>query len=292
MERITEMLAKKRTLSFELFPPKSTDDLPAFFSVVSGLKSMDPDFISVTYGAGGGTRDKTMDLTMSIQDWFKVPTMHHLTCVGTDRTFIKETVSRMRINGILNILALRGDKPKDDPDWTPPPDGFTYAYQLCEFVKEIDQGFSCGIAGFPEGHPESSSIDEDLSHLQTKIDAGGEFIITQLFFDNADYFSYVDKVRDMGINAPIIPGIMTIRSFKSLKKFTKVCGTTIPASMYDIFDPIEGDKVAVRKKGTEFNIAQCEELIKGGVPGLHFYALNHVEPTKTIVDALYGGKDQ
>ncbi|MFX0013366.1 MAG: methylenetetrahydrofolate reductase [NAD(P)H] [Promethearchaeota archaeon] len=285
MQKIMDIFKqKKKTLSFEFFPPKKPSQLELFFRVVEELIKLGADFISVTYGAGGSTRNKTMEITTELQNRFKIPTIHHITCVGHSRQDLIEILDTMKANGIFNVLALRGDPPRGEDKWKPDPKGFTYAYQLCDLVKNrYGDSFSCGVAGFPEGHPEALNKEIDVKHLKNKIEQGGEFIITQLFYENKDYFDFVLRVRNLGINTRIIPGILPVFNFKNLRNFCAFCGATIPHRFYDIFNPLENDLKATERMGIEIAIKQCIELLEGGAPGLHFYTLNKLDPIKEIV---------
>lgn len=275
---------KEITLSFEFFPPKKISQLDSFYHSVDALVKLGADFISVTYGAGGGTREKTMDITVELQDRYNIPTIHHITCVGHSKQDLVRILDAMKANGVVNVLALRGDPPRDVNDWRPDPDGFMYAYQLCDLVsRSYGDFFSCGVAGFPEGHPEAPNKGIDAEYLKNKIDHGGEFIITQLFYENSDYFDYVTRLKQIGITKRIIPGILPVFNFKNLKKFCAFCGATIPQRFYDIFGPLEDDLKATQEKGVELAVEQCTELLEGGAPGLHFYTLNKLDPIKEIV---------
>ncbi|MFX1538757.1 MAG: methylenetetrahydrofolate reductase [NAD(P)H] [Promethearchaeota archaeon] len=275
---------KETTLAFEFFPPKKDSQLPSFYHVVEELIKLGPDYISVTYGAGGSTRERTMEITVELQNRFNIPTIHHITCVGHSKQDLSEILDTMKTNGIVNVLALRGDPPRGVKDWKPEPDGFSYAYQLCDLIsKSYGDFFSCGVAGFPEGHPEAPNKEVDVKYLKNKIDHGGEFIITQLFFENKDYFDYVTRLREIGISNRIIPGILPVLNFKNLKSFCSFCGATIPRRFYDIFGPLEDDLKATQEIGIELAVKQCNELLEGGAPGLHFYTLNKLDPIKKIV---------
>ncbi|UCG89867.1 MAG: methylenetetrahydrofolate reductase [NAD(P)H] [Candidatus Heimdallarchaeota archaeon] len=275
---------KEYTLSFEFFPPKKESQLNSFFNVVGELVKLGADFISVTYGAGGGTREKTMEITTELQTRFNIPTIHHITCVGHSKQDLIDILDTMKANRIVNILALRGDPPKGIKMWKPTPDGLEYAYQLCDLVsRSYGDYFSCGVAGFPEGHPEAPNKEIDIKHLKNKIEHGGEFIITQLFYENKDYFDFVTRLRDISVNERVIPGILPVFNFKNLKNFCAFCGATIPPRFYDVFGPIEDDLQATERQGIEIAIKQCTELLEGGAPGLHFYTLNKLDPIKEIV---------
>jgi len=221
VQKITEIFKHKAvTLSFEFFPPKENSQLDSFYKIVEDLVRLDPDFISVTYGAGGSTREKTMEVSTELQNRFSTPTVHHITCVGHSKQELIEILDLMKDNGIMNVLALRGDPPRGVKEWKPEPGGFQYAYQLCDLIsKSYGDNFSCGVAGFPEGHPEAPNTEADAQYLKNKIDHGGEFIITQLFYDNKDYFEYVSRLRNIGVNNRIIPGILPVFNLLPLQHF-------------------------------------------------------------------------
>ncbi len=278
---------KEKTLSFEFFPPKNDSQLDSFYHTVEELVLLAPDFISVTYGAGGSTRGKTMEITTELQRRLNISTIHHITCVGHSKQDLIKILDLMKTNGIVNILALRGDPPRGVKDWKPKPDGFSFAYQLCDLVTEFyNDHFSFGVAGFPEGHPETSNKDLDIQYLKNKIEHGAEFVITQLFYENKDYFDYVSRLHNVGVNKRIIPGIMPIFNFKNVKNFCKFAATSIPPRLHDIFNPLEDDLEATVNMGVNIAIEQCTELLEGGAPGLHFYTLNKLEPIREIVNSI------
>ncbi len=285
VQKIIDIFKQKEiTLSFEFFPPKKDSQLDSFYHVVGALVKLGADFISVTYGAGGSTREKTMEITLELQDRFNIPTIHHITCVDHSKQDLIEILDTMKANGIVNVLALRGDPPRGVKDWIPNPNGFSFAHQLCDLVSRFyGDYFSCGVAGFPEGHPEAPNKRMDIKYLKNKIDHGGEFIITQLFYENNDYFDYISRLKEIGIFNRIIPGILPVFNFTNLKKFCAFCGATIPQRFYDIFEPLEDDLKATQEKGIEIAINQCTELLEGGAPGLHFYTLNKLDSIKEIV---------
>ena len=288
VKKIIDIFKQKEiTLSLEFFPPKKDSQLDSFYHIVEALVKLGADFISVTYGAGGSTREKTMEITVELQDRFNIPTIHHITCVDHSKQDLIEILDLMKANGIVNVLALRGDPPRGVKDWSPNPDGFSFAYQLCDLVsRSYGDTFSCGVAGFPEGHPEAPNRRMDIEYLKNKIDHGGEFIITQLFYENSDYFDYVSRLEQINITTRIIPGILPVFNFKNLKNFCAFSGATIPQRFYDIFSPLEDDIKATQDKGIELAVDQCTKLLEGGAPGLHFYTLNKMDPIKEIVTNL------
>lgn len=288
MEKISDILKRKeRTYSFEFFPPKTQKGKEKLFETAKILKELKPDWFAVTYGAGGSTRELTMSIVDELQKSLMVPVMHHLTCGGHSKGELKALIDEMREKDICNILALRGDPPDGMKDWPPVPDGLDYTYQLCEFIRSnYGDFFSIGVAGFPEGHIDCPDKETDVKYLKIKMDAGGEFVITQLFFDNKDYFEYVKRARKAGVNLRIIPGIIPITNYQTILKFCRMCGATIPEKVHNIFKPLDGDDETTYKTGIEFAVEQCNELLKGGAPGLHFFALNKVHPTLEILNQV------
>jgi len=287
VRKISDILKeKKRTYSFELFPPKTEKGREKLPGTVAELLKLDADFFSVTYGAGGSTREITMHIVDELQKKFNVPIMHHFTCVGHSQEELKNILGEMKKRNICNVLALRGDAPEGEEFWTPSPDGLEYCYQLIKLIKSFGDFFSIGVAGFPEGHTDCLDKETDSEYMKIKIDAGGEFVVTQLFFDNKDYFEYLERLKKIGVNVRVLPGIITITNYQTLLRFCKTCGATIPQKVHDIFKPLDGDVEATYKAGVEFAVNQCKELLEGGSPGLHFYALNKVEPTREVLSKI------
>ena len=287
IRKISDILKEKeRTYSFEFFPPKTEKGRAKLPEVAGAFKELGADWFAVTYGAGGSTREATMEIVDELQKKFNVPVMHHFTCVGHSQEELKKILGKMKEKNIKNILALRGDAPEGEEFWTPSEDGLEYCYQLIKLIKTFGDFFSIGVAGFPEGHVDCPDKETDTRHLKIKIDSGGEFVITQLFFDNKDYFEYLERTKKAGINVRILPGIITITDYKVLLKFCGTCGATIPQKVHDIFKPLDGDKEATYKAGVEFAVNQCNELLRGGAPGLHFYALNKIDPTKEVLSKI------
>jgi methylenetetrahydrofolate reductase (NADPH) len=271
--------------SFEFFPPKNDDGFSQLFETIGNLKSWNPGYVSVTYGAGGSTRSKTIELATRIKHDIGIETMAHLTCAGHDRGELHAILSQLQEAGIDNILALRGDPPQGDSHFVKTENGFEYANELVAFIKK-NFSFCIGVAGYPEGHVESTDRKQDLLHLKRKIDAGADFIVTQLFFDNKYYFEFVENIRQMGIELPVIPGIMPILNGKQIRRFTKMCGASLPDSLNSRLEEVLEDNEAVRAIGIEYAKGQCEELIKKGAPGIHFYTLNRSRATLAILEHL------
>ena len=222
MKKITDIFSEKeKTFSFEFFPPKTEVGMKKLYDIAETYAALKPDWFSVTYGAGGGTRDLTLDIVDKFQKRFNIPTMHHFSCVGDSRQSLAEKISEMKNRNIRNIFALRGDPPAGDQNWKPAADGLEYCYQLIEMIRKHGDFFSIGVAGFPEGHINCPSKELDSVYLKKKIDTGGDFVITQIFFENKDYFEYVDRLRKAGVKARILPGIMSITNYQKLLSFCK-----------------------------------------------------------------------
>jgi len=272
--------------SFEFFPPKTDEGAVALMRAAAELKGMvAPDFISVTYGAGGSTRERTLEVVTRIQRELELTAMAHLTCVGHTLDEIREVVGTLIGSGIENVLALRGDPPKGEQKFVPREGGFGYASELVQFLED---NYQIGIGGacYPEAHPESPSADEDLRWTVHKVSCGTAFLITQLFFDNADYFGYVARARAAGIRVPITPGIMPITNVGQVKRFTGMCGARIPEGLLERLNRHEDDPASVMAIGIEHAIEQCRGLLEAGAPGVHFYTLNKSQATRSILAAL------
>jgi methylenetetrahydrofolate reductase (NADPH) len=274
---------KEKTFSMEFFPPKTPEGVNKLYKTVDELNKLGPDFFSVTYGAGGSTRGTTMDICIEIQKRFDVTVMHHLTCVGHSQKELQAILDRMMENNVKNVLALRGDSPKGVDDWKPADDGFEFCYQLNDFIHDnYDDFFSIGVAGFPEGHINCPDKETDTKYLKIKIDHGGEFVVTQLFFDNNLYSEYSERLKKAGVNVRVLPGVLPVTSYKGLLKFCDICGTSVSHEIHDIFKPIADDEEAVMREGIEFAVRQCKDLLDRGAPGIHFFSLNKTEPTREI----------
>ncbi len=272
--------------SFEFFPPKTPQGEESLFRTIDHLRELNPAFVSVTYGAGGSTQDKTVELVSRIKHEIGIESMAHLTCVGADREEIRSVLERLHRHGIENVLALRGDPPRDQPHFQRTEGGFGYAAELVRFIRDCGFDFCLGGACYPEGHIECPDRDQDLQHLCEKVGAGLEFLITQLFFDNASYFTFVDRARDAGIDIPIIAGIMPITNLSQIERFTAMCGATIPTQLRAELEKVRHDEAAVRRIGIAHATTQCRELLEHGVPGIHFYTLNQSPATRAIVEQL------
>ncbi len=271
--------------SFEFFPPKDDTGVETLFHTIETLKELNPGFVSVTYGAGGSTRRKTVEITKRIKQEIGLEAMAHLTCVGHSRGEIRAILEELDKAGIENIMALRGDPPKGESNFVPHPDGFTHANELVGFIQSC-KSFCLGVAGYPEVHPEAPNKEVDLANLKRKVEAGGRFIVTQLFFNNPAYFDFVTRCRAAGIHVPIVPGIMPITNVAQIKRFTQMCGAKIPPRLKDDLEAAEGNNEAVVQVGIQYASRQCEELLRGGAPGIHFYTLNKSLSTRTILSNL------
>jgi methylenetetrahydrofolate reductase (NADPH) len=289
IRKISDILKEKgeaKTLSFEFYPPKTEAGRLKLPETAMSFLALKPDWFAVTYGAGGTTREWTTSIVADLQQRFDIPVVHHLTCVGHNLAEVKAILNELVKRNIQNVLALRGDPPSGANEWRPLPVGMEYCYQLIKALKDYGDFFSVGVAGFPEGHVNTQNVDIDIQYLRQKLAAGGDFIMTQLFYDNAYYFDYVKKVRAAGINIPIIPGIMPVPNFRGLLKFTANCGASIPPHVRRIFEPLDADDDASYRAGVDFAVAQCQELLDGGATGLHFFTMNRPNPTIEIVQRL------
>jgi methylenetetrahydrofolate reductase (NADPH) len=292
MEFIRDIHARKAALgrpvvSFEFFPPKTDEgDQTLLQKTVPALKELNPDYCSVTYGAGGGTREKTLSVVDRIQREQGITTMCHLTCVNSTARQLHEVLLEARHRGIKNILALRGDPPGGNGEFKKTEGGFEFSYQLVRFIKETG-GFCIGAAGFPEGHVACKEGREvDWERLKHKIDSGADFVLTQLFFNNQDFFRFRDYLSKKGVTIPVCPGIIPILSASQIKRFTALCGARLPAALLGRLEAYVDNDEACAEFGIQFATEQCAELLRGGVPGLHFYTLNKARSTLRVVRNL------
>jgi methylenetetrahydrofolate reductase (NADPH) len=289
--RITELFSTQSgpVFSFEFFPPKTDAGRDSLLATIGELAALRPGFVSVTYGAGGSTRDRTIEPVSHIKNTLGIEAMAHLTCVGASRDEITAVLDRLEEEGIENVIPLRGDPPAGEVNFTPHPDGLAYAADLVALIKQQARPFCLATACYPEGHIEAASAEADLENLVRKVDNGAEVAITQLFFDNRFYFEFVDKARNAGIGVPIVAGIMPITNVSQIERFTKMCGASIPQALHARLESVRDDPKAVEALGIEHATRQCAELIAGGAPGVHFYTLNRSRSTRHILESLRPG---
>ncbi len=285
--RIDEILARAEepVFSFEFFPPKTDDGERVLGLALESLRQLAPDFVSVTYGAGGGSRTRTLELTKWIKQELGIEAMAHLSCVGCTRDELRTILDDMSAVGIENVLALRGDPPRGEVGWAPHPGGLSYSTELAALIRS-DYELCIGGACFPEVHPEAPDLAHDLRFLKEKADSGVSFLVTQLFFDNELYFRFVEEARAAGIELPIIPGIMPVTNLGQIETITGMCGATIPSDLRDALQWRAHDPGAVLQLGVAFATLQCAELLARGAPGIHFYTLNRSHATRAILSAL------
>ncbi len=284
--RIDELLRERHPLfSFEFFPPKTDEGRRTLQSTLEVLKDDGPDYVSVTYGAGGTTRNSTVEITKSIKQELGIEAMAHLSCVGEPVERLVEILGDIDAAGVENVLALRGDPPRAAGAWEPHPGGLSYSIELIRLIRERFD-FCVGAACFPETHPDAPDRASDLGYARAKADAGVGFLITQLFFDNEAYFDFVEQARAAGIAVPIIPGIMPITNYGQIRRFTEMCGASIPDDLSAQLDGRADDPEAVAELGVAYATLQCSDLLARGAPGVHFYTLNRSPATRAILAAL------
>jgi methylenetetrahydrofolate reductase (NADPH) len=284
--KISEKIrAQRPAFSFEFFPPKDAQGVERLFETVARLKDYAPAYVSVTYGAGGSTRRLTVELVQRIKREAGLETMAHLTCVGAARSELSEVLDELSAGGIDNVIALRGDPPRGETRFESVAGGFSHASELIAFIRSRHD-FCIAAACYPEKHPEAPDLACDLDHTTKKVELGADVLITQLFFDPAQYFSYVEKARTCGIQVPIVPGVMPITNLAQIKRFTAMCGASLPNALLARLEATNGDAEAVQRIGVEHATEQCRTLIEGGAPGIHFYTLNRSRATVEILDRL------
>ena len=272
-------------ISFEFFPPKTDAGSRSLLRTIAELKRLSPAFVSVTWGAGGSTRRKTVELTIQIQQQAGITAMSHMTCVGQTREQIAETLDRLAAAGIENVLPLGGDQPEG---YVRPPDAFDYANEMVAFIRSQPRWtFSMPGACYPETHPRAAGPEADMANLVRKVEAGVDWLITQLFFDNRDYFDFVERARRAGIGLPIVPGIMPVVSAANIRRITALCGSRIPAALAAQLDESRSDDERTLDVGIRWATEQCRELLDRGAPGIHFYTLNRSSATRRIHEALF-----
>jgi len=285
--RIDEILAAadEPVFSFEFFPPKTDQGWSNLREALESLVALEPDFASVTYGAGGSTRDRTLEVTKWLQQDLGIEAMAHLSCVGSTREDLHGILDGIAAAGIENVLALRGDPPRGETEWRPHPGGLHYSTELAALISG-SYPFGIGAACFPEIHPEAPDLVHDLRFLKAKVDSGVSFLITQLFFDNELYFRFVEEARAAGIDVPILPGIMPVTNVGQIKTITGMCGASIPEALLEQLEIRTDDPDAVLQLGVSYATLQCAELLARGAPGIHFYTLNRSPATRAILSAL------
>jgi methylenetetrahydrofolate reductase (NADPH) len=279
---IAELYKERFVLSFEVFPPKTPQGEANLMSALAELSRFKPGFVSVTYGAGGSTREKTVELSLAVRERFGIMPLMHFTCVGAGREEITRYLDQVRAKGLANILALRGDPPQGETGFTPPADGFRYANELVSFIR-LAGGFTIGVAGYPEGHIEAPDLETDLANLRRKVDAGADFVLSQLFFDNEDFFRFEERARAMGVTVPLVPGIMPVTNLSQIQRITTMCGARIPEELMTRLKSCESAE-SICRAGIEYSIRQCRELVAHGVPGVHLYPLNRADVAKIIIE--------
>jgi len=286
--RIDELLARqdRPLFSFEFFPPKSPEGEENLQRALRELEPLAPDYVSVTYGAGGTTRETTIEIVASLKADFGIEAMAHFTCVNATRDELRATLDRMRDAGVENVLALRGDPPKGQERWTKTDGGLEFSRELVELIREEYPEFVVGGAAFPETHIHATSPEDDIRFLKAKVDAGMQFLITQLFFDNAHFFDFVERARQAGIGVPIIPGVMPITSFEGIKRMTTLSAAELPEDLERELELRKDHPEAVAELGVSYATLQCADLLAGGAPGIHFITLNRSPATRAILAAL------
>lgn len=272
--------------SIEFFPPKSDETADQLLRTAEQLKAFNPDFASITYGAGGSTRSRTLKYAKILREEYGYNVMPHLTCVGHSKEELKEIISDFKAADLNQIMALRGDPPKGETDFKPHPDGLPYANELVKLIRENFEACTIGVAGYPEMHPEAPSPEIDLLNLKRKVDTGAHFVTTQLFFDNSKYFDFVEKARRAKIKIPILPGLMSVTSLKQALRFCEMCGTTMPKELQAKLEAAGDNKSSVEAIGVDWTYKQARELLERGAPGIHLYILNRKGPAVEVMDQL------
>lgn len=272
-------------ISFEVFPPKKESGIQKLYETVEELKEIEPDYVSVTYGAGGSTKDKSVEIASTIKNKIGLETMAHLTCVNSTKEDIGEVLKKLKDNNIDNILALRGDPPAGEKNFSKTIGGFGYANELVGYIKDSGD-WSVAVAGYPEGHIEAESLEKDVDNLKKKVDNGADLVILQLFFDNKDFYNFKDLVEKRNIKVPIVPGIFPILNFKAVSKISELCGAKIPGELYREIERYQDNTEELEKVGIEFAIRQLNELLDYGLPGVHFYTMNKSSQIKEIYKAV------
>ncbi|HUY40819.1 MAG TPA: methylenetetrahydrofolate reductase [NAD(P)H] [Candidatus Dormibacteraeota bacterium] len=284
--RISQALATMRPFfSFEFFPPKDDDGVERLFASIETLRPLHPAFVSITYGAGGSSRARTIELAKRIQRELDLTVLAHVTCVGSTRAELRSVFDDLARAGIENVLALRGDPPRGEAAFSPPPGGFAHATELIAMLHR-NYDFCVGAACYPETHVEAETAQRDLDRLREKVQAGAEFLISQLFFDNDAFYAFVESARAAGIAVPIVPGLMPVTNYEQITRFVAMCGATIPPKLRAAMELRRGDERAVEDLGVAYASMQALELLRRGAPGIHFYTLNRSPATRAIVSGM------
>jgi methylenetetrahydrofolate reductase (NADPH) len=284
---LSELFSQRRPLrSIEFFPPKDDAGVEALRNTAVALKSMAPDFASVTYGAGGSTRQKTAQVSNLLKSDLGYTVMPHLTCVGHSRTELNDIADRIYADGFRNIMTLRGDPPKGATEFPVAEGGLRYGNELVTLLKERHSDFCLGVGGYPEKHPEAPSLETDLENLKRKVGAGADFVTTQLFFDNDAYYRFVERCRAAGITVPIVPGIMPVLSLKQIQRFTSMCGTSLPATLIRRLEAAGEVPDVVEAVGIDWALGQIRDLLARGAPGYHLYILNRAKSALALAAGL------
>jgi methylenetetrahydrofolate reductase (NADPH) len=273
-------------LSFELFPPKTEKGTVALFRHLDRLIEFQPSYITCTYGAGGSTQDKTLDVVSGVHQKYNVPVATHLTCVGRSADQLKEYLNRAKALGIENVVALRGDPPQGESEFLAVEGGFAYANELVQFVRREFDDFGVAVAGYPETHREAPSPEVDLENLKRKVDAGADVVITQLFYDNQDFFDFRDRCQQAGIRVPIVPGLLPVTNLAQIQRIASLCGAKLPAAFQADLQKYADDEQGQFEVGVEFSIRQSSELVDAGVAGIHYYVLNKSEAARRVLHAV------
>ncbi len=282
---------KQPVISFEVFPPRDPAAEERFWRVLPELVNLRPDFITVTYGAMGSTRDRTIEIAARVKAQFGLETACHLTCVGASRGELTEIITEIYSRGIRNIVALRGDPPKGETEFRPPADGFSHANELVAHIRQLErennwERLGIAVAGYPEKHQEAPDMDTDLRYLKQKVETGADVVITQLFFDNRDFYRFRERAQAIGIQVPIVPGLMPILSARQIRRITTMCGASIPPPLAEELARAEGDDALAEQIGVRQCIEQASDLLRNGVPGIHFYVLNRSSHMRAVMAAL------
>lgn len=286
-QSIKEMLAGAAPVfSVEFFPAKTEEGARQILRTAKALQASEPDFVSITYGAGGSTRERTLDYGELLKDIFGFEVMPHLTCVGHSRDELRGILARFQKSGFHNIMTLRGDPPKGETEFKPHPDGLAYASELVAFIRDEYPEFCLGVGGYPEKHPEAADLETDLANLRHKVAQGADFITTQLFFDNADFFHFVGRCRELNISIPIVPGILPALSHSQVTRFSSFCGSRLPQELEERLAAVADDEAASQQVGVDWAFEQIRGLLEGGAPGVHLYILNRSDAALSLTRRL------